>query len=491
MPGPPGPGLVLAGVVGTVVASGLLLRGAWDLWAQSLVLLGLLAASAGWLCVRIASGWLPRPDSQLLAWAAALAVLSALSAWASLVPAYSRPAWAAAAAGLTLFPLISVLDSEGRSRVERFLRAAGWVLVLFAVYQRFHGVTRPAATFLNQNAFAGVILLLLPVAVRVDDWALAGGLLLCLWWSRSVGAWLGLSIALILHRRAVGPVAFGFGAITGFIGLVASYAKLQSPEILHRIEWWKAAWRMAAEAPWLGLGPGSYAYALPSYVPVKPELSSLFAHQHLLETAAERGWPYVVLWILGLCVLLKPAPAARRFGSVAALIHGLVDYAISVPGVFWLFCASTALAASESGRCVNVPLRWRPVLCACVLAAATASGISIWRDWSADRLRAQAIVAVREGHLEEADGKLAASETLLPHPETARLRAEIILVRGGAPAKAMGHLTRAIALDPYRASSRAMLNAIRISTAAFVPGLKGPALDVTRFSSATRAPHEH
>ena len=84
--------------------------------------------------------------------------------------------------------------------------------------------------------------------------------------------------------------------------------------------------------------------------------------------------------------------------------------------------------------------------------------------------------------LREADGKLAASETLLPHPETARLRAEIILRRGGAPAKAMGHLTRAIALDPYRASSRAMLNAIRISTAAFVPGLKGPALDVTRFS---------
>ncbi|MDD5302214.1 MAG: O-antigen ligase family protein [Elusimicrobia bacterium] len=451
---------MLAGLVGSVVASGLLLRGAWDLWAQSLVLLVLLAASAAWLCVRLASGWLPRPDTKLLAWAAALAALSALSAWTSPVSAYSRPAWAAAAAGLALFPFISVLDSEGRGRVERFLRAAGWVLVLIAVYQRLHGEIRPAATFLNQNAFAGAILLLLPVASRAGDWALAGGLLLCLWWTRSVGAWLGLSVALILHRRAVGAVAFWLGSAAGFVGLVAAYAKLQSPEIMHRVEWWKAAWRMAAEAPWLGLGPGSYAYALPSHVSGRPDLSTLFAHQHFLETAAERGWPYALLWIAGLAALLKPAPAGRRFGPVAALIHGLVDYALSVPGVFWLFCASTALAAPESGRSVNVPLRWRPVLCAVVLASAGAAGVCVWRGWSADRLRAQAIVAVREGRLDEAAGKLAASEALSPHPEAARLRAEIILSRGGSRAEAAGHLARAVALDPYRASNRNLLEAL-------------------------------
>lgn len=451
---------MLAGLVGSVVASGLLLGGAWDLWAQSLVLLGLLAASAAWLCVRLASGWLPRPDSRLLAWALSLAALSALSAWASPVAAYSRPVWAAAAAGLALFPFISVLDSEGRSRVERFLRAAGWLLVLLAVYQRLSGEIRPAATFLNQNAFAGAILLLLPVAARAEDWALAGGLLLCLWWTRSVGAWIGLSAALILHRRAVGSVAFWLGSAAGFVGLVAAYAKLQSPEILHRVEWWKAAWRMAASAPWLGLGPGAYAYALPSHVAGRPELSSLFAHQHFLETAAERGWPYALLWIAGLAALLKPAPAGRRFGPVAALIHGLVDYALSVPGVFWLFCASTALAAPESGRSVNVPLRWRPVLCAVVLAAAGAAGVCVWRGWSADRLRAQAIAAVREGRLDEAAGMLAASETLSPHPEAARLRAEIILARGGATAEAAGHLTRAIALDPYRASNRVLLETL-------------------------------
>ncbi len=452
---------MLAGLVGTVVASGLLLRGAWDLWAQSLVLLGLLSACAYWLCARVASGWLPRPEPRTLAWVCALASLSALSAWTSPVPAYARPAWAAAVAGLALFPLISVLDAEGRERVERFLRAAGWILVVLAFYQRLQGDIRPAATFLNQNAFAGAILLLLPIAARAGDWALAAGLLACLWWTKSVGAWLGLSVALILHRRAVGVVAFWLGSSAGFVGLVAAYAKIQSPETLHRVEWWKAAWRMAASAPWLGLGPGSFAYALPAHVPVRPELSTLFAHQHFLETAAERGWPYLLLWIVGLAVLLKPAPAGRRFGPAAALIHGLVDYALSVPGVFWLFCASTALASPDTGRSVNVPLRWRPVLCAVILAAASVSGVVVWRGWSADRLRARAVFALRESRLDDAAALLEASEALSPHPEAARFRAELVLVRGGRAEDAAGHLARAIALDPYRASNRTLLAAVK------------------------------
>lgn len=454
---------MLAGLVGTIVASGLLLRGAWDLWAQSLVALMLLGASALWLCARLASGWLPRPDSKLLAWAVTLAVLSGLSVWASGVPAYARPAWAAGAVGLALFPLVSLLDSEGRARVEKLLRLTGWVLILLGAYQHFHGESRPAATFLNQNVFAGAILLLLPVAARVEDWALAAGLLLCLWWTRSVGAWLGLSLALIIHRRSVGPVAFWLGATAGFIGLVAAYAKLQSPEFLHRIEWWGAAWRMALESPWLGLGPGSYAYALPSHVHGRPDLSSLFAHHHFLETAAEQGWPYTLLWVTGLAAILKPAPAGRRFGPVAALLHGLVDYALAVPGVFWLFCATTALASPPEGRSVNVPLRWRPVLCVGVLIAAGAAGARVQRDWSADRLRAQAMASLREGRLEEAAGKLEASEVLSPHPEAARLRAEIILSQHGSKAEAARQLSRAIALDPYRASSRAMLAELTVT----------------------------
>lgn len=459
---------MLAGLIGSVVASGLLLRGAWDLWAQALALLLLISGLSAWLCARVAAGWLPRPDDRLLSWAVALAAMSALAAWVSPVPAYSRPAWAAAAAGLALFPMLAVLDAEGRARVERFLRATAWALVLLAFYQRVQGDTRPAASFLNQNVFAGAILLLLPVAARTGDWALAAGLLVCLWWTKSVGAWLGLSVALIVHRRAVGAFAFWLGAAACFIGLVAAYAKLQSPETLHRVEWWRAAWLMASRAPWLGLGPGAYAYALPSHAPVRPDLSTLFAHQHILETAAERGWPYALLWLAGLAALLKGAPASLRFGPVAALIHGLGDYALSVPGVFWLFCASTALTAPELGRSVNVPLRWRPALCAVILMAGGSSIIVVRRGWAADRMRARGLVAAREARLDDAASLLAESEALKPHPEAARLRAEIALTRGER-AEAASYLRRAIALDPYRASNRNLLE-VALSSAAEASG---------------------
>ena len=375
---------MLAALVGTVVAAGLLLRGGWDLWAQSTVILILLTGAAAWLCARLASGWLPRPDSRMLAWVASLLALSALSAFLSPVPVYARPAWAATAAGLALIPFGSMLDAEGRERVLAFLRAAGWILVLLALYQRFHGATRPAATFINQNVFAGVILLLLPVAVRAKDWPLAVVLMACLWWTRSIGAWVGLSVALILHRRAVGTAAFWLGCAIGFVGLVVVYAKLQSPETLHRLAWWRAAWHMSAGSPWLGLGPGAFVYALPAYGVERLELSTLFAHQHFLEVVAERGRPYALLWITGLFAILKPAQGPRRFGPVAALVHGLVDYPLSVPGVFWLFCASTALAAPESNRSVNIPLRWRPVLCSAVIIAAIVSGAALRNGWTVD-----------------------------------------------------------------------------------------------------------
>jgi hypothetical protein len=199
---------------------------------------------------------------------------------------------------------------------------------------------------------------------------------------------------------------------------------------------------------------------LPAYAAEKPELSTLFAHQHLLEVSAERGRPYVLLWAAGLVALLKPASGPKRFGPVAALVHGLVDYPLSVPGVFWLFCVSTALAAPESSRSVNVPLRWRPLLCAAVLAAALAAGAAVRRNWQADRLRAQGIVAISGGYLDEGEARLASSEDLSPHPEAARLRAELVLRLGGSMAEAAGHLERAIALDPYRASNRELLKTL-------------------------------
>lgn len=457
---------MFAALVGAEVAAGLVLRGAWDLWAQSAVLLALISGLALWLSAGAARGRMALPSARPAVWAAALCALSFLSARFGPVPAYSLPAWAAAAAGLWLIPAATLLSGRDRVRVEQALRAAAWALVLLAVYQRAHGFPRPASALFNQNVFAGAILLLLPFAVRRSDGLLAAGLLLCLWWTRSVGAWLGLSAALVLHRRSVGSFAFWAGAAAGFTGLVAAYAKLQSPEVLHRGEWWAAAWRMAADAPGLGLGPGAFAYALPSYVAAKPELNSLFAHQYFLETAAERGWPYLLLWLGGIAFILRRAEPGKRFGPIAALVHGLSDYALSVPGVFWLFCLSLAWALPESEEAVAVPVGRRIPAVALTLALAAGAGFRVERGWRADRLRAAALEASSEGAAPEAvESLLARSESALPHPETERLLAELALGRaagGGETAllNAAADLERAVAEDPYRASNWAMLESV-------------------------------
>jgi hypothetical protein len=458
---------VLAALVGLQAAAGLLLRGGEDLWVQSAVLLALIAGLTLWISAGVARGRLTLPSRGPAAWAAALAALSFVSARFGPLPAYALPAWAAAAAGLWLIPAATLLSARARTGVEQAVRAAAWALVLLAVYQRFHGQPRPPSALLNQNEFAGAILLLLPFAVRRGDAPLTGGLLLCLWWTHSVGAWLGLAAALVLHRRAVGSFAFWAGAAAGFAGLVAAYAKLQSPEVLHRWEWWAAAWRMAADAPWRGLGPGAFAYALPAYVGARPELSSIFAHQYFLETAAERGWPYALLWIGGIAVLLRRAPAAKRFGPVAALIHGLFDYALSMPGVFWLFCLSIAWALPESEETAAVAGGRKIPALALVLCAALAAAYWVAGDWAADRLRAQAFAdSTRPVPVTEELRLLSLSEEIRPHPEAARARAQLELSLAAGPDSprrleaAAGDLERAVMLDPFRVSNWTMLEEV-------------------------------
>lgn len=465
---------MLAGLVGFFLAAGLLLRGAWDVWSQALLVFILVGGVGAWLGFRAALGYLPRPTRGVDLWAAVLALLSGLSAAASTVPSYSRPAWAAAAAGLALFPVVGVLSRAGRSRVDRWVRGAAWVLVLVAAYQRLHGVERPPSLLLNQNAFAGAVLLLLPLALEARARFLAAALVLCLWWASSVGAWLGLAVGLIVFRRRVGTGWSRVGWAVLLIGLVLAYAKLEAPGVVHRLAWWKAAWFMAADAPWLGLGPGAYAYALPAYTAGRPELSTLYAHQHLLESAAERGWPWLALWVAGLAVLLARGSPYKRFGAVAALVHGLVDYPLSLPGVFWLFCYHAACGAPEAEEGVNVPWRLRPALIGVACAAALAVGLTAARVWRADSLRAGAAAALSApgADLARERARLEESARLFPHPETERLLAGIAIARRDLD-EAAARLRRAIELDPYRASNRDLLEKVERARGQAVPGGAG------------------
>ena len=220
---------MLALLIALLVAAGPLLRGAWDLWAQSALFLTVTAGFALWLIGRLAVGFLPIPSRRNLAWTAGLAAAACLSAFFSPVPSFAFPAWRALLLGLWIFPAIAVLSKDERAAVDQAVRASAWVLVLLAFYQHYHeGIPRPPASLLNQNVFAGTVLLLLPLAVQREDWALCAGLVFTLIWARSVGAWLGLAGALMLTRRQVGVFGYWLGASLGVGCAVAFYAKIQS-----------------------------------------------------------------------------------------------------------------------------------------------------------------------------------------------------------------------------------------------------------------------
>lgn len=165
---------MLALLIGLLTALGPLLRGGWDIWAQSLLFLAVTAGFSVWLVCRVLVGYVPLPSNRMLAWAFCLAVLSGVSAYWSPVAAYAVPDWRWLLLGLWIFPALDVVSKDERAAIDQAIRFGAWVLVLLAFYQHIHdGVSRPPSAFLNQNVFAGTILMLLPLAVQKEDWSFA------------------------------------------------------------------------------------------------------------------------------------------------------------------------------------------------------------------------------------------------------------------------------------------------------------------------------
>lgn len=456
---------MLAFLVGLLVAVGPLLRGSWDVWAQCLLFFCVTAGFGLWLSARIAVGYVPLPAARTTAWAAGLALLAGLSALASPVPAAAVSQWRALALGLCVFPAMTTISKDERVRIDEALRACAWVLVILAFYQHYREhIARPFSALLNTNVFAGTVLMFVPLAWQKDDWFLTAGLFVCLAWSHSVGAWLGLAGALMLTRRDVGAAGYWAGVAAGFLCLVAIYAKLKSPEVFHRWEWWAAAARMAARRPWFGYGPGSYAFVMPSFQSASADLSSLYAHQHFLETAAECGWLYLLLWGGGLVHLLRRGGSYKRFAALAVLIQSLWDYPLSIPANFWLFCYFVASAAPQTARGLNVRARGKAAAILAVLAATFVACRWDWRAWDADKLRAQAAERFAAGAPDdEVQGLLARSARLADDPDTERMEAELDLktLRSIADPSlardAVRHLESSVKLNPYRSSTWAAL----------------------------------
>lgn len=449
--------MLLTALVAVPAALGPLLRGSWDPWAQTLVAACVAAGGSAWLALRICLGYVPLPSPRARLWLLALAALAALSAARAPLSGEAPFELTVFLVGLGVVAATAVLSKDERGAVDQAVRAAAWVLMALAVYQRVAlADDRPESALVNANAWAGTILMLLPVAADRRDWLLAAGLTLCLWWAKSVGAWMALSAALLLTARWRGEVKTWAALGGGLVCLVAVYNKFQSPEVLDRLGWWRAAAAMAMDRPWLGFGPGAFAAALPGYQ--GDGLSTVYAHQWPLQTAAEYGLPFALLWFAGLWRLLFSARSYKRFGALAALLHSLWDWPLSLPGNLWLFCYLAACSVPESGEGAGVRGPRRLPAAVAVLAAGFFAVRATLGLWGADRAGAQAVFALGEGRAAQAQALAVDAATRRASDSGAPLVfAHAALARAAGGEDPALHLTRAaeafeasLKLNPYR-----------------------------------------
>lgn len=454
--------MILSVLAALLTALGPLLRGSWDLWAQSSLHLATIGCLTLWLLGCVCVGYLPLPSRRTLIWSGSLTVLGAISAWSSPLHALARPDWYNFLNALCLFPAMAGMTKDQRATVDEAIRVGAWILVGLAFYQHFSlGEQRPASALLNPNVYAGTILLLLPLAAEKRDWPLALGLLWSLAWTRSVGAWFGLSLALVLTQRRRSPARFWGGAAMACACAVALYGKLAGPEVLDRWWWWRAAAQMAWDRPWTGYGPGTYAYVLSAYQRWRAGgFFSLYAHNYPLQIMAEFGLPFALLWFAGLWHCVSRGDSHKRFGAVAILIQSLWDYALSLPANLWLFSYFAASSISHSSEGINIPARRKlpAALLAVGLAAVLSDGVIGF--WEGERCAAKAQESLEAGRLEQARRWLGRAGEKVPDEPLIPQLAAVLEARRAAGAPDRGdwlqiaaYLEEAVRLNPHRPSA--------------------------------------
>lgn len=117
-----------------------------------------------------------------------------------------------------------------------------------------------------------------------------------------------------------------------------------------RLSFWGVAWRMALDNPLAGVGLGNYHTAYFLYWPGDQNYSR-FTHNYYLQTAAETGWPGMLL-LLGFLVPLFGRVWWRLPGDylVQGLLGGsLIFLAHSVIDFSWNFPATAAVFWAEAG----------------------------------------------------------------------------------------------------------------------------------------------
>jgi hypothetical protein len=228
---------------------------------------------------------------------------------------------------------------------------------------------RAAGTMVYPNALAGLILLLLPVAlvftfeasrhlkplIRLATIALAvflGGA--AFFWSGSKLGWLiGIVIAGIFLLRLDWPrklkVAGVALVVIGGLGIFAvrfqHYFAKGATSASARLDYWQAAAQTTAAKPFFGTGPGTFQRPYAQLKAPESEMARL-THNDYLEQFSDSGIPggltyasWILMGVLAMATKFwkqkDMMPFAIFAGLLAWLAQGLGEFGLYIPALAW------------------------------------------------------------------------------------------------------------------------------------------------------------
>lgn len=188
--------------------------------------------------------------------------------------------------------------------------AVAWASIpmsAWAIAQGFSGVERATSTH-GSPVYLGAVLSLAAVAAmqsakrgRRMGWAALALSVVAVWFTGTRGALLAVAGAGLVISKASAP---GVGLLAG-VALLAHPRGLSAASDVARWEIWRSAWRMFADSPWTGTGPGTFAMAYRQYI--SPEfvaahrsayVGQAHAHNEALQVLATTGIVGMAAWLI-------------------------------------------------------------------------------------------------------------------------------------------------------------------------------------------------
>lgn len=459
------------------------LQSVTDLGLQLAFQLAVLAVFLAWLFIKASGPGLPggladRRFAPL--WAAA--ALSLAAAALSPFRGYIVAEWGNFGCGLLIFLGASFMTAEERGRAGRALLLGAWLVAALCVVQAFalhNFAERPPLT--NLNALALYCVMVIPVALERRAWVLAGVLVGLTIWTQSLGAALAALTAAGFYAASRGRALRDNAAVFALLALLggAVLMLVQADSAAGRLAWWRGALSMIGERPLLGFGHSAYTWAQALFQPAGFREHSIYAHNYYLEFIAENGLPAAAAWFAALWAAARRRGGLARYAVIAALAHSLVDFGLSVPANFWLFCFLLASPAPEGPALKPSPSVMRAGLLAAALLCAALSRPFLGA-LAFERHRAAALAAAASGDPAGAEAALSAElkGDLFRQPALEFL-GRISMTAPGGEFRAAVYFEEALLLNRYSAVSWRALE--RIYSA---PGREAAAAGLARRKGA-------